>query len=51
MSDAEHDSVGTGILPVLCGQAGRLSHQAVAELGVSLGDINQTRLLAPAIAM
>jgi hypothetical protein len=49
MSDREHDSVGTGILPVLYGQARRLSHQAMAKLGMSSGDLNETKLLATAI--
>jgi len=50
MSDREHDSVGTGILPVLYGQARRLSHQAIVKLGMSPGDLNQTELLATAIS-
>jgi hypothetical protein len=49
MSDRAHDSVGTGILPVLYGQARRLSHQSVAELGISSPDTNGTKLLASAI--
>jgi hypothetical protein len=49
MSDKAHDSVGTGILPVLYGQARRLSHQSVAELGMSSPDTNRTKLLATAI--
>jgi hypothetical protein len=54
MSDKAHDSVGTGILPVLYGQAitraAGLSHQCVAELGMSSPDTNRTKLLATAIA-
>jgi uncharacterized membrane protein len=45
--------VGTGILPVLYGQAippsAGLSHQSVAELGMSSPNTNQTKLLATAI--
>jgi len=45
--------VGTGILPVLYGQAippsADLSHQAMAKLGMSSGDLNRTELLATAI--
>jgi len=49
MSDKAHDSVGTGILPVLYGQARRLSDQSVAELGTSSPDTKRTKLLATAI--
>jgi hypothetical protein len=53
MSDRDHDSVGTGILPVLHGQAispsAGLSRQSLAKLGTSSGDLNQTKLLATAI--
>jgi hypothetical protein len=41
--------VGTGILPVLYGQARRLSHQAMPKLGMPAGDLNQVKLLASAI--
>jgi hypothetical protein len=41
--------VGTGILPVLYGQARRLSHQAMAKLGMSSWDLNRTKILAPAV--
>jgi hypothetical protein len=53
MSVRAHEWVGTGILPVLYGQAilpsAGLSHLSVANLGMSWPDINRTKLLATAV--
>jgi hypothetical protein len=51
MSDREHDSVGTGILPVLYGQERCLSHQAMSKLSMCSRDLNQTKLLSTAISV